>query len=32
MDWSGGVDRQAERLKTTYANPWVLSRGDPLPK
>jgi len=32
MDWGGGVDRQADRLKTAYGNPWVLSRGDPLPK
>ena len=32
MDWGGGVDRQADRLKAAYTNPWVLSRGDPLPK
>jgi mannan endo-1,4-beta-mannosidase len=32
MDWAGGVDRQADRLKTAYSNPWVISRGDPLPQ
>ncbi len=32
MDWGGGVERQADRLKAAYNNPWVLSRGDPLPK
>ena len=32
MDWAGGVDRRTEQLKTAYSNPWVISRGDPLPK
>ena len=32
MVWAGMVERQADRLKTAYADPWVLSRGDPLPK
>jgi mannan endo-1,4-beta-mannosidase len=32
MDWGGGVDRQADRLKAAYSNPWVIGRGDPLPK
>jgi mannan endo-1,4-beta-mannosidase len=32
MDWAGGVDRQADRLKTAYSNPWVIGRGDPLPQ
>ena len=32
MDWAGGVERQADRLKTAYGDAWVLGRGDPLPK
>jgi len=32
MDWAGGMERQAERLKTAYSDAWVLGRGDPLPK
>jgi hypothetical protein len=32
MDWAGGVERQADRLKTVYSDPWVLGRGDPPPK
>ena len=32
MDWAGGVDRQADRLKTAYGSPWVIGRGDPLPQ
>ena len=32
MDWGGGVERQADRLKAAYSNPWVVSRGDPMPK
>jgi hypothetical protein len=31
MDWAGGVDRQADRLKTAYSDAWALGRGDPLP-
>src|ERR1022692_2861921 len=28
MDWADGVQWQADKLKTAYANPWVISRGD----
>lgn len=31
MQWAGGVERQADRLKVAYANPYVLSRGDAPP-
>jgi len=32
MVWSGGVDRQSDALKAAYGNPYLISRGDPLPK
>jgi hypothetical protein len=32
MDWAGGVERLTDRLKAAYDSPWVISRGDALPK
>jgi mannan endo-1,4-beta-mannosidase len=32
MVWAGMVDRQADALKTTYSDPYLIGRGDPLPK
>jgi len=32
MDWAGGVERLTDRLKAAYGSPWVISRGDPIPK
>ena len=32
MVWGGGVDRQSDALKAAYGNPYLFSRGDPLPK
>jgi glycosyl hydrolase family 26 len=32
MDWGGGVDRQSDALKAAYSNPYLICRGDPLPK
>ncbi|HTX35856.1 MAG TPA: glycosyl hydrolase [Bryobacteraceae bacterium] len=32
MLWGGMVDRQADALKTAYSDPYVIGRGDPLPK
>ena len=32
MVWGGGLDRQAEALQTAYGDPYLISRGDPLPK
>ncbi len=31
MVWSGFLDRQVERLKAAYQNPYYINRGDPLP-
>jgi mannan endo-1,4-beta-mannosidase len=28
MDWADGVQWQADKLKTAFGNPWVISRGD----
>jgi mannan endo-1,4-beta-mannosidase len=31
MDWSGMLDREADRIKTAYANSYFINRGDPMP-
>jgi hypothetical protein len=31
MTWAGGEDRQAERFKAAYSNPYFINRGDPMP-
>lgn len=32
MVWAGMVDQQADGLKLAYGNPYLISRGDPLPQ
>jgi mannan endo-1,4-beta-mannosidase len=32
MIWAGMLDRQADAIKEAYGNPYLLSRGAPIPK
>jgi mannan endo-1,4-beta-mannosidase len=32
MTWGGMLDRQADRFKAAYSNPYFINRGDPLPR